>query len=109
MSQKLLVILDSGTAPQRDAITAFIHGQGWDSWHWIDDVWLLNDVPNDVTPRELWLELIGSDYVLIPIRGLVMMLGTEMSFWGGHTRESWAWLIEKWGRADFPKPQPGPG
>jgi hypothetical protein len=109
MSQKLLIALDSGTAPQRDAISAFIHAKGWDVWHWIDDLWLLNDVPPEISPRELWGELTASDPTLTPIKGLVLRPDGEILYWGGNVAESWPWLMEKWGRPDFPRPQPGPG
>lgn len=108
MNQKFIVALDSGTAPQRDAISSFLHQKRWDVWHWIADVWFLNAVPDEITPRELWSELVASDLVLTPIKGLALKLGDEMVFWGGNVAEAWPWLQDKWGRADFPKPQPGP-
>jgi hypothetical protein len=29
-------------------------------------------------------------------------------YWGGNEAESWSWLLEHWGRPDFPRPLPSP-
>lgn len=108
MSQKLLIALDSATPPQRDAVTGFVRENGWCCWHWLGDVWLIADAPDEVTPRGLWLDLIGSDPALTPVKGLVLKMGQWMTFFGGNDPESWVWLLRNWGRVDFDKPRPGP-
>jgi hypothetical protein len=109
MCQQMLIALDSGTPPQRDAISAFLRAKGWDVWHWIDDLWLVHDAPPEIGPRELWRDLITSDPTLVPIKGLILRPGSGLLYWGGNATGSWPWLLEKWGRADFPRPQPDPG
>lgn len=104
MSQKLLVILDAGTPPQRDAITEFLKDKEWETWHWIDDAWILTDVPDEVSPRQIWIALIEIP-ILKPIKGIVLKIDADPTYWGGNSQDAWVWLAQHFGRADYPPPQ----
>ena len=45
MAQRLIIVTDSAgtTRDQRNAITAFLEGKGWEVWHWYEDLWLVNN------------------------------------------------------------------
>jgi hypothetical protein len=108
MDYRLLIVVDSRSPPHRDAITAFLRDLGYECWHWIDDLWLLVGVPATVTPHGLWNGLIASDPLLTSLKGLVLRIEGRPVYWGGNEAESWSWLLEHWGRPDFPRPLPSP-
>jgi hypothetical protein len=99
MPAKLQVALDVGTREQRDAITFHLNAKGWKLWHWYQDLWLLAEVPDEVTPRRLWEEL----RALPPLSQksvLVMGLDGTPSYYGNAPRDSWDWMADYWGAAD---------
>ena len=100
MSQKIIIILDDGTTAQRDAITEFLKVKAWQTGHWIDDAWIVTGVPDEITTREIWTSLIENP-LLKPIKGLVIKLDAEPTYWGGSSTESWSWMAQHFGRADF--------
>lgn len=104
MSQKYILALNPSSSNVRDAVTAYFQGKNWGIWHWLEDVWLLMDVPDEITPRILWEELRGKIPALQPIRGVVLGVDDDLKFWGGVTPEAWPWMKEKWGKADFSPP-----
>jgi hypothetical protein len=105
MSQKIILIVDAGTTPQRDAITKYFESNEWLTWHYVDDAWITTGVPDNVAPREIWSALIENP-VLRAIRGIIFKVNGDPTYWGGNTEESWRWLAQNFGQADFPKPQP---
>lgn len=108
MAQKFIIALDTATADARDAITNHLLAQGWKVWHWLEDLWLVSEVSDDVTPRLLWDELKAMPSVR-KFSGLVMNASPEMLYWGGNKPESWVWMKENWGKADHkPKIEPAP-
>jgi hypothetical protein len=102
MSNRFLIALTSGNVIQRNAVTEFIRAKGWKVWHWIEDLWLLTDVPPEVSPRTLWDDLIQAPTLKVA-KGLVMRLDSEMKYWGGNDPESWEWMKQNWGPSDFPQ------
>lgn len=100
------MIAAGGLSPQQqDVITKWLQGHDWQFWHWIENVWLLTGVPDSVTPRTLWDEIIAMDG-MNGISGVVIQEGFAPVFWGGNQPESWEWMKSYWGRADFPKKPP---
>jgi hypothetical protein len=94
-----MISLDVGTREQRDAITFHLNGKGWKLWHWYQDLWLLAEVPDDVTPQRLWEEL----HALPPLAQkslLVMRFQDAPVFYGNAHRESWGWMEDHWSATD---------
>lgn len=102
MAQKYIIALDSGTADARDAITNHLLAKGWKVWHWIEDLWLVSGLPDDMTPRLLWEELNAMPSVE-KVNGLVMRTDPDLTYWGKGKRDSWKWMKEYWGKADLAK------
>ncbi len=100
MNNKMIVALDSVADFQGDMITNYLRQQGWNIWHWLSDVWLLADVPPQISPRDLWerLESIAGPQ---PIKGFVMTTGQDPKFWGSNNSDSWKWMGRLWGTPDF--------
>src|SRR5512135_2853599 len=98
MNNRFVIALDNGTPEQQDAITRFLDKRKFEFWHWIEDLWLLSNVPLGITPRNLWEELnalpelTGQDMV-------VMMFNSGIAHWGQLPQSAWHWLSENWGTA----------
>lgn len=90
------------SSPQQDAITTIFREREWPFWHWIENVWLLAEVPDEVTPRALWDEITALEGMQ-DINGIAIRLGPEPLFWGSNPAESWNWMARYWGHADSPK------
>jgi hypothetical protein len=45
---KFIVTLDVGTRDQRNTVTDLFRKKEWRIWHWMEDVWLLAQVPDEV-------------------------------------------------------------
>jgi hypothetical protein len=94
--RKFVVVVEKVSAPQQDAITNFVKAQGWDFWHWYENLWLVVD------PTEIWTSQGISDAIrrmLSPDEINIMVLGVTdpMTYWGRAPQESWAWMQLKWG------------
>ena len=98
MNNRFVIALDNGTSEQQNAITLHLKKRGFEFWHWIEDLWLLSNVPLGVTPRRLWEELnelpelAGQDMI-------VFMVNSGIAYWGQLPQNAWRWLGENWGAA----------
>jgi hypothetical protein len=100
MSKKLIVVMESGTPEQNDVITLHLKGKGWGLWHWFKDLWLLADVPDDVTPRTLWKEL--SALPSFDKKNMIVIAANDSpSYFGYGPKGCWPWLAERWGKPDL--------
>lgn len=78
-----------------DDITKYLQAKGWKIWHWVENVWLLNGVPDSVTPKILWEDIkVGVD---MPSLNGIVLDPRESTYWGNLPREAWAWMLECWG------------
>jgi hypothetical protein len=102
---RVVIAIDHGTPDQNNAVTVYANTKGWHVWHWIENVWLLTDVPEELTPRAVWEEVIALPGMLM-VKGVVFRVEGLPLFWGGNSSESWDWMKTYWGKADFPTPQP---
>ena len=90
------------TASERDAITGFLKGRGWEFWHWFEDLWLVV-VPAglpQVAPDVLRDDLRG----LLPSRGRHLLIinvddGVHAGFGPAVV---WPWMRNIWAE---PSPQ----
>lgn len=96
---KFIVALDNGTREQQNAITAMLQSKGWDLWHHMEDFWLLANVPDTFTPRNLWEEFSANP--MIEPRTLIVMKisGGNITYWGRAPKDAWTWLAKFWGNA----------
>ena len=97
---KFIVTLDVGTREQRNAITAMFQAKGWQQWHWLEDVWLLAEVPPSVTSRAL-SEEISNNPLIGPKAKLVIKLPDDahLTHWGNASKDGWDWMAKFWGNA----------
>src|SRR4030095_5462316 len=97
--RKFIVTLDVGTREQRNAITELFQSKNWQLWHWMEDVWLLSEVPDTVTSREIAEEMNSIPLVQYK-RKLILRVPEGMStYYGNNPKESWNWMARFWGRA----------
>jgi hypothetical protein len=98
---KFIVALDVGTRDQRNAVTEIFQKKGWKLWHWMEDLWLLAEVPDKVTSKDISEELdahplIGTNKIKIVIR---VPGSAESTYWGRGSRDSWEWMSRFWGKS----------
>jgi hypothetical protein len=82
------------TKDQRNALTAFFESKGWSVWHWFEDLWLLDNVPSDLSLGTLREEIFSA----IPGISQIMIMSTEglKSHSGQVPPESVPWINEHW-------------
>jgi hypothetical protein len=95
---KFIVTLDVGTREQRNAVTEIFKKKEWKLWHWMEDVWLLAQVPDEVTSKVIAEELeahplmAGKPNIVIRIPD-----STESTYWGRGNKDGWEWMAQFWG------------
>jgi hypothetical protein len=98
---KFMVALDVGTREQRNTITDLFQKKGWNVWHWMEDVWLLAEVPDEITSQAI-SEEIGS-HSLFQKNAKFVVIGItdseKTTYWGRGSKEGWAWMTQFWGNA----------
>jgi hypothetical protein len=134
MFQRLIIITDSSkgllngaTAQERNLITRFLEGKGWDVWHWFEDVWLvvvpdggiadtkasaMANVPASaiftkglgvsagwVDPAELREEISALFGALSTQRHVLIMAVPDgtITYSGLGPPDGWPWMKAKWG------------
>ena len=95
MSRQYVIAIEGGSKELRDAITRRLAGAGYGYWHWMEDVWLVSGVPDDVTPQTMseWLE--KTPY-FANTHCLIIRVGTPTSYWGRNVKDSWEWMSKNW-------------
>ncbi len=96
MNNRFIVALDNGAPAQQDAITGFLKERDFQFWHWIEDLWLLSDVPVGISPKKLWEEL----NALPSLKGkgmVVLSFNHGITYWGELPESAWGWLSQYWG------------
>jgi hypothetical protein len=73
---KIVILVDSGTLEQRNAITAFVKAQGVAYWHWFPDAWLIS-TNNSINLRE-WRDEIKT---LTPALNLLLFTFEDTTNW----------------------------
>ena len=95
---KFVVTLDVGTVEQRNAVTEHFKSKGWQLWHWMEDVWLLAQVPPEITSQMITDELTANPIIATKRRLVLLIPGNSaLSFWGYSVPDSWKWMKEFWG------------
>lgn len=98
-ARKFLVALDFSTAQEQTVLTELFLGKGWEVWHWLADLWLLSNVPEDVTASNV-TELARSFPGLRLRKLVVMQIDGDPVFWGAITKDAWPWMRNNWGVVD---------
>lgn len=94
---RFVVIADKLTAQQQDALTNFVKAKGWNFWHWFESTWLLHDVPESITSKQI-AEEIDATPLLSGKSIIAMKVSGPIDYWGRSPKESWDWMQENWGR-----------
>jgi hypothetical protein len=104
MSKKFVVVLN-GAPHFRDLITEHFTAAGCRVWHWYADLWLLSEVPDELTAGALYQEIEQAVPTMIFSTLIVLEMGPELRYYGRAPKaEAWDWMRQYWGTPDFPKP-----
>lgn len=97
---KFIVSLDVGTRDQRNAVTDIFLKKGWKLWHRMEDVWLISEVPEHITAKDISLELDAHPLIGEKTKQLVIRVpdSKESSYWGRGPKDGWDWMARFWGR-----------
>lgn len=95
---RFIIALDRGNREQRNAVTAFLQAKGWQVWHHMEDLWLLADVPDGVSSKELADEIESISLIGDHTKFVVKIEGNpRITHWGRANKEGWIWMKEFWG------------
>ena len=75
-NSRFIIVINGATATPktRDAVTTFLKAkEGWETWHWFTDVWLVH--PGDVRPN--FNELRDELRKIVQYKGQYMILSAE--------------------------------
>jgi hypothetical protein len=93
---RLIFVTDSAvvTNEGRNALTAFLEAKGWSVWHWFQDLWLIDNVPEDTKLGSLRDEIKS----VIPTLTRIMIMTTEgeKNHAGQVPTEGIKWINEHW-------------
>jgi len=95
---RFIVVLDVASREQRNAVTALFQSLSWPVWHHMEDVWLLANVPINITPRAI-SESIEKLTIVGKHRVMVVRIPEGFSpYWGHASGDGWKWMTEFWGQ-----------
>jgi hypothetical protein len=88
-----IIATDLATRDQQDAITKWAMSTGWGYWHWIENFWILSNVPAGTRPRDIYqvlssIPLIGG----LDLNLLVIEIGQEIPYYGSLPTKAWDWF-----------------
>ena len=86
----------TSTVASKNALTAFLEAKGWSVWHWYDDLWLIDDVPDEINLIALREEIRKA----IPTLPYFMTMAAEgpINHAGMVRKESLEWFKQHWMR-----------
>ena len=96
---RFVIATDKMPAVIADRLTTHFKGTGWGFWHWLDDFWVLDGVPDIYTAKKLYEELDGLSKLFGAQTCVVMRTDPPLSFWGAATKDCWPWMSKYWGEA----------
>lgn len=96
MNNRFVISIEGGAVEQRDALTLHLKAKNFEFWHWLEDLWLLANVPLEVTPKSLWEEL-NAMPTLAGLHMLIIKTNGAVTYWGWLPAPAHTWLSEKWG------------
>jgi len=95
--KRLIIATDAATATlaSRNALTAFLEGKDWSVWHWFQDLWLVDGVPDSIDLTALKGEISAA---LPAPNHNIMIMSTEGSIThsGLVPAASIPWIQEHW-------------
>jgi hypothetical protein len=93
---RLIVATDSSRADvgAKNALTAFLEAKGWPVWHWFDDLWLIDEAPEQIDLPALRAEILRA----IPTLGIILIMSAEglINHAGLVPGDSVQWFKEHW-------------
>jgi hypothetical protein len=92
---RYLVFTDAASTDHvlRNKITKYLEERRFSVWHWLQDVWLLGNVPAALTPFELRRQLTEA---VAPLRYIFVVRMQKGNFSAAVPKEGIPWLIENW-------------
>jgi hypothetical protein len=96
---RLIITTDSAVThvSGRNALTAFLEAKGWAVWHWFQDLWLIDGVPEQIDVVALREEIRAAipgglpHFLILSAEGLIIYSGMVPT-------TSLQWLTEHWNR-----------
>jgi hypothetical protein len=95
---RLIIATDSAVTDiaTKNAITAFLEAKRWSVWHWYEDLWLIDNAPEQINLVALRVEITKA----IPTLKHLLILSAEgpMDHAGMVPANGVAWFTESWKR-----------
>lgn len=97
---KFIVTLDGGTIDQRNAVTNIFLKKEWRIWHWMEDLWLLSEVPDEVTAQAISEEIYAHPVLKEKVKSVVIRIpdSAVLTYWGRGSKKGWDWMAQFWGK-----------
>jgi hypothetical protein len=91
---RLIIATNAAGTDSRNALTAFLEAKKWSIWHWYQDLWLVDGVPEMARFGQLRDEILKA----IPTLRQVLILTTEarITHSGTVPDGSGEWFKEHW-------------
>lgn len=108
--KKFILVLNVGLQPTKDAITNYLRAKGWPIWHWFENLWLLSNVPDNVTAQSLSEEILALIAPIAPgpLTSHIVIDASDKpsAYFGRGPKEGWEWMLQNWGRPDGAPAEP---
>ncbi len=67
MARRAIIVTNSAVFnhERRNLITEYLNKKCWEVWHWMEDLWLVANLPDETTPTILTRELDPADQALL--------------------------------------------
>jgi len=93
MAKRFAIATGSASTADRDLITTFLKGKGWQLWHWLPDFWFISDAPDTYTPQTLYAEITANTKITQQTHFLILHFPDGLFEFGGMANpEGWPWL-----------------
>ena len=94
MNKKFIIAIDKGTKEQRDKFTKYLESlpSGW--WHWLSDVWLIDDNSYPEMSSIKWRDKVQKFFPSSNI--LVMDIKTSTNWSSWNSENAHKWLQDNW-------------
>ena len=99
MPARFLIATDSRVvaATSKNQLTAYLQGTGFQVWHWLDDLWLITDAPDELTPQGFAKAIETVIPALLVNSFIVFKLEGSPPYFGRAPQEAWTWMLTHWG------------
>ena len=99
MSRRFAIAAGNASASDRDLITTFLSGKGWKLWHWLPDLWLVVDMPDECFPQSLYNDIVEHTKITPQTHIVIFEIASDPFLYGGMANPAaWPWLTEIGGK-----------